>query len=160
MHSAVDTAYRMLQQAEEIGYSLSNLQLQKLVYIAHGYYLGVKGKPLISDEIQAWKYGPVIPEVYHSFKDNGRGKIPLQGVDALEFDPQFTEEEDSCIKAVLGMYGSDSGEELISITHQDGTPWDISWSKSKGSPFTTIPDEVIKNYYRGVVTSPNSVTGL
>lgn len=28
--------------------------------------LGLYGVPLIRDDVQAWKYGPVIPQVYHA----------------------------------------------------------------------------------------------
>lgn len=44
MHDAVAIAYRMLQVANEKNLQLSNLQLQKLVYIAYGYLLGWKEK--------------------------------------------------------------------------------------------------------------------
>ena len=49
------------------------LGLVKRVYIAHGFSLAITGRPLIDprfDRIEAWKYGPVIPSVYHSFKHN------------------------------------------------------------------------------------------
>lgn len=161
MHSAVDTAYKMLQEAKTKEIDLSNLQLQKLIYIAHGYLLGWKGKPLISDEIQAWKYGPVISDIYHKFKNNGKSKISSEGVDNLSFDPAFSEDEEKCIRGVLDLFGKDSAESLISITHQDDTPWDKVWnSGGKHGLFVAIPDEIIKNHYRDVVRDPKSVSGL
>ena len=33
----------------------TNMQIQKMVYIAHGYMLGVYDRPLIVDPIEAWK---------------------------------------------------------------------------------------------------------
>jgi uncharacterized phage-associated protein len=32
-------------------------------------------EPLFEDDIEAWMYGPVIPSVYHHFKDYGRNGI-------------------------------------------------------------------------------------
>ncbi|WP_368164006.1 Panacea domain-containing protein [Aeromonas sp. R6-2] len=162
VHSAIDTAYRMLQLAKEKGIELSNLQLQKLVYIAHGYLLGWKGHSLIKEPIQAWRYGPVIQDVYHHFKENGRNKVPTEGIDALEFDPIFTPDEITCLNGVLDLYASRTPESLITITHQKDTPWDEIWNNRGGklSYFAEIPNKVIQNHYRKVVTDPSSVNGL
>jgi uncharacterized phage-associated protein len=54
-------ANRFLELAEAEGRSLTPLQLMKLVYIAHGWMLGIHQRPLIKDHIEAWKLGPVIP---------------------------------------------------------------------------------------------------
>ena len=43
----------------------------KRVYIAHGFSLAINKESLLDkrfDKVEAWKYGPVIPSVYHSFK--------------------------------------------------------------------------------------------
>lgn len=54
------------------GWSVSNLQLQKILYISHMYNLGVtEGDPLITDNFEAWDYGPVIPTLYHEVKGFG-----------------------------------------------------------------------------------------
>ena len=53
---------------EYSGYTKTSLQIQKITYIAHGYMLGIHGVPLVSDQAQAWKLGPVFPEIYWKFK--------------------------------------------------------------------------------------------
>ena len=161
MHRAVDVAYKMLQEAKVKELRLSNLQLQKLIYIAHGYLLGITGRPLISDEVQAWRYGPVIHAVYHHFKEHGRNKIPVDGIEKISFASDFTEHELECIQGVLDLFGSDSAESLISITHQDDTPWDKVWnSGGKHGLFVVIPNDIIKDHYRKVLTDPQGVSGL
>lgn len=161
-HSSVDVAYRLLQIAKEKDIQLSNLQLQKLIYIAHGYLLGWVGEPLIRDDVQAWKYGPVLPEVYKNFKDNGRSKVSTDGIENINFGSDFTENEETCLKGVLNLYGEDPAESLINITHQKNTPWDEIWNKKGGKDklFAVIPDELIKNHYRKVVANPEGVDGL
>src|SRR5687767_12203236 len=57
------------------GKKLTPLQLIKLVYIAHGWYLGLTGKPLINESPQAWQYGPVIPSLYHALKIHGNDAV-------------------------------------------------------------------------------------
>ncbi|HHC6646014.1 TPA: Panacea domain-containing protein [Vibrio parahaemolyticus] len=161
-HSAIDVAYRLLQIAKENGKELSNLQLQKLVYIAHGYLLGWMGLPLIRDSVQAWRYGPVLHEIYKQFKDNGRNKVPTDGIEKITFQEAFSEAEEECLRGVLKLYGDDAPESLINITHQKNTPWDEVWNNrgGKNELFAVIPDELIKNHYRKVVSDPDSVDGL
>lgn len=161
-HSAVDVAYRMLQIAKLDGKELSNLQLQKLIYIAHGYLLGWLGRPLIRDTVQAWRYGPVLHEVYKQFKDNGRNKVSMEGVENIQFSEPFSDQENECLEGVLRLYGDDDPEALINITHQENTPWDEIWNVQGGKYelFAEIPDDLIKNHYRKVVSDPKSVKGL
>jgi uncharacterized phage-associated protein len=55
-----------IARAAADGKRLTPLQLIKLVYIAHGWYLGLTGEPLINEPPEAWQYGPVIPSLYPS----------------------------------------------------------------------------------------------
>ena len=44
------------------GWTLSNLAMQKLLYIAHMYHLGMyDATPLVTGHFEAWDYGPVHP---------------------------------------------------------------------------------------------------
>lgn len=59
------------------------LKLIKLVYI----HLGVNKKPLIRENVEAWKYGPVIRSVYDAFK--GYGKLSITDRVATGVDPEM-----------------------------------------------------------------------
>jgi hypothetical protein len=43
------------------------MKLQKLIYLAHGYYFAVTGCPLVGEQFEAWQFGPVSPTIYHEF---------------------------------------------------------------------------------------------
>jgi hypothetical protein len=43
---------------------ISTMKLQKLVYFAQGWSLGLTGKPLFDDESEAWASGPASPALY------------------------------------------------------------------------------------------------
>ena len=161
-HSAVDVAYKMLHIAQTQGIELSNLQVQKLVYIAHGYLLGWIGKPLISDTVQAWKYGPVIEEVYAEFKKYGSNKIPISSMKEEQVQSFFNKEEGECLSGVLSLYGKKDAMDLINITHQQSTPWDDIWNKQGGKNqyFAEIPNRLIKQHYEKVIANPANVSGL
>ena len=57
-------AISVLEAAKHIGarshWSLSNLKMQKLLYIAHMFHLGIYNKPLVCEFFEAWDYGPGI----------------------------------------------------------------------------------------------------
>ena len=159
MHDAVAIAYRMLQVANEKNLQLSNLQLQKLVYIAYGYLLGWKEKQLFQDDICAWKYGPVIDSVYRQFKRFGAEKIT---VNSQALSIALEEDAEQTISGVLDLYGSKDAVYLVNLTHSKDTPWDIVWNQQGGNRqfFSEIPDSLIKRHYQAVITDPGSVGGL
>jgi antitoxin SocA-like protein len=68
-------ANEFIRLAEADGRALTPLQVIKLAYIAHGWMLALYQRPLISDSIEAWKYGPVIPTLYHALKKYGAGSV-------------------------------------------------------------------------------------
>ena len=44
------------------------MHMIKLVYLSHGWMLGLRERSLINEAVEAWRYGPVVPSVYHRFK--------------------------------------------------------------------------------------------
>ena len=59
-------ARRFVKISEDPG--LTPLQLQKLAFLAHGWSYPVLGRPFICEVVEAWKYGPVYPELYDVLK--------------------------------------------------------------------------------------------
>ena len=129
---------------EYSGYTKTSLQIQKLTYIAHGYMLGIHGVPLVSDQAQAWKLGPVFPEIYWKFK---KWKFNPIGVSASP--APFTAMQQDVMENVFASYGRFCGYYLSDITHDnsDGeTPWRQCYVE--GAKYTPIPDDTTKEYYR------------
>ncbi|MBF0781195.1 MULTISPECIES: Panacea domain-containing protein, partial [unclassified Granulicatella] len=58
--------------------SFSHLQLQKLVYIAYKEYLLKYDRKLFQEKIIAYKYGPVVEEMYRQFKEFGSSSIKME----------------------------------------------------------------------------------
>lgn len=101
--------------------SLTPMQALKLVYIAHGYSLGYRSTPLIKNRIEAWRYGPVIPDLYQSIKHFRSS--PVEEV-MLSDGCEISDDDKDFLKAVYGAYGKFNGIKLSEMTHRDGTPWD------------------------------------
>ena len=78
----------------ESGYTLGNIQLQKILYIASIRFAGNhKDEPLIDDEyFYAWKHGPVLPKIYKSCYKYGSGIIeylPNHNIDLFENSDEY-----------------------------------------------------------------------
>ena len=149
-----------IDKSKEESSFLGLLKLVKLVYIGYGFCLAVLGKNILNpkyDKVEAWKYGPVIPNVYHSFKHYGRENIKdrckvLKGFDEnndLNFvDPKIEDEDvKNILEIVWKIYGKLSGSSLIRILHAEGTPW---WECYDETCNNEIPDSLTSNYYKKI----------
>ena len=64
-----------LDKAKNAHRPLTPMKLQKLVYIAHGWHLALFDASLIRERVQAWRWGPVIEDLYHEFKEFAKQPI-------------------------------------------------------------------------------------
>jgi uncharacterized phage-associated protein len=133
----------ILDLAEKKGDSLTPMQLLKLTYIAHGWFYGIHGRPLICDPVEAWQYGPVIPNLYDAIK-HYRGAAINSKIHAPAVP--LTEEEQDIVEQVYDVYGGYTGPQLSNMTHAPGTPWYLTYVP--GSFGLRIPDDLIEEHYR------------
>ena len=103
---------------EEAGDSISNLKVQKLLYYAQGFNLAVYDEPLFPEAIKAWAHGPVVPQVYHVYKELGSGPIPVTRVTLAEYG----ERERELLDEVWSVYGQFTASKLETMTHNE-PPW-------------------------------------
>lgn len=123
MYNCFDIAKQFLKLAKEDGEVLEPMKLLKLTYIAHGWYLGFYDKPLMKNSVQAWKYGPVIPELYHVTKRFGFRNVDLETIE-LYSENKLNDKDQSFVKTIWNAYKKFTGPELSIKTHMKNTPWD------------------------------------
>ena len=119
-YKALDIAKLLIQKAAADGGGelLTNLKLQKLLYYEQGFHLAYFGSPLFDEKIEAWQYGPVVPDVYNHFKHYGKNVIEPE-----ECGVQITgKEECALFDEVYSVYGKYSAFGLMNMTHSE-TPW-------------------------------------
>ncbi|AXY58826.1 DUF4065 domain-containing protein [Acinetobacter sp. WCHAc010052] len=145
-HTALQVADEFTRLGNQDGKYFTQMQLLKLVYIAHGWMLAVFNEPLIYDEVQAWKFGPVIPNLYQELKIYGSSLImdPI-----LQFPTQFNEREHQIIHFTYASYGDFSAYQLSDITHAPDTPWSETYGKGVGWA-ELIPNNVIQSHYQNL----------
>lgn len=157
-HRAVEIANEFLRLAP--GHNLTQMQVQKLAYIAHGWNLAINGAPLISEDVKAWPYGPVYPDLYDHTQFFGRDPIGrLVTPDDAKIARFFGEGKSSSppyqatlspperaiISQVWKRYGTLSAIKLSELTHQPNTPWFKAYRlRGQGA---TLPEEDIRAHY-------------
>ncbi|WP_157956696.1 Panacea domain-containing protein [Salinicola halimionae] len=124
---------------------LTPMKLLKLVYIANGWSLGLNNQPLYADEVEAWKFGPVVPALYHKVKRYRNhpidAELPQRTRDVV------SPEDQRLLDRIWDTYGQHDGLTLSSITHKPGTPWDQTWD-DRGIHGLIIPPSKIREHYQ------------
>ena len=137
-------------------YDLTIMQVLKLSYIAHGYHLAVYDSPLANELVQAWKYGPVFPSIYHTFKYQPPGVLRRLG---QRFDPlvnnfvdvpaDFDPGSENIIKFTFDAFGAYDGWKLSALTHSKEMPWVATYKK--GVENIPIPNEAIRDSFKALL---------
>ncbi len=155
MYSASLIAASFVQKAIDEGNPVTQMKLQKMVYFAHGYNLAKLDEPLIKENVQAWKFGPVIPVIYNDYKLYGN--LPI-----INFDKSTSIY--SWIDVSNSNLGTDAKEaidytwratahlsaaDLSSWTHKDGSPWQQVYSEQDMS--IIIDNDKIKDYFKAFI---------
>ncbi len=152
MGTTSSVANEFLKLSEDSKSDLTNMKLVKMMYIAQGLCLSILERPLFNDDnIEAWKYGPVIPSIYHEFKHFKSHPITAKSVatDSSDWEsfsePTLIDEEDKkIVKLAWNLYKDTPARELAMSTHRSGTPWSFTYSPYENN---IIPNSLIKKYY-------------
>lgn len=154
MFDALDVARRLIG----VGYEPDNpdesvlicpLRLQKLLYYCQGWSLGLLGRPLFRQPLEAWSYGPVVREVYHKFNTVREGIVPeLAGDSTTEIPTR----ESTLIEMVWREYARYTPRQLIAMTHAEP-----AWREARGNlppeakSSTALSLATMTEYFRGLV---------
>lgn len=143
IYDARQIANWFVTRAQRDGKNLSIMSLLKLTYIAHGWHLETQGTPLFPNKIEAWQYGPVIPDVYHDFRRYG---VTVEKPIGTVPSPILDQEDGQLLEQVWNIYGNLPAFRLSDITHVPGGPWEIA--SQIGGNRAPITDDLIRNHYQ------------
>jgi uncharacterized phage-associated protein len=146
-------AVSVLQVARTIGdlsgWTKSNLELQKIAYVAEMIYLGRTGQPLTNGNFQAWDRGPVNPELYHWAKLYGASPVKQ---DVFRRVSPLTEDSAE-YRAVRDAYNAMKGLspwQMVAATHQKNGAWASCYQP--GAKGVVIPKDRIRAEYNVRIT--------
>lgn len=118
-HKALDVAVAFLELAKTAGDELpSNMKLLKLLYYAQGLHLAGYHHVLFTERVVAWQYGPVVKEVWNTFRAYENQPIRHYGPATSDIDREGRE----TVSLVYEIYGRVPAVTLSDWTHRE-VPW-------------------------------------
>lgn len=163
--SSLEIANEFIRLAAEDDLAFDSIQLQKLVYIAHGICLAHHGMPLTADRAEAWEFGPVYRQLWDALGPYGLGLVcrPVQNSDSENgFSLRAAKQcvistsdpiVGDIIADVYNDYGHFSGAALSALTRRGATPWREVFADGAGR-FREIPDELIRVQFANFSNRP------
>ncbi len=111
---------------------ISNLQLQKILYFIQVDSLKRTGNPVFLDNLEAWRFGPVVPDVYYFFCGYGALSI-LSTYDVNAFiisDASISKEN---IDRIIEEKRSMKVWDLVKEAHNPNKAWYKIFDEGKGN---------------------------
>ena len=97
---------------------MSTWKLQKLCYYCQAWHYTWTEKRLIAEEFEAWRNGPVCPELFAVHK----GKFMVSAEDVSGNEKALDADEKDSVDVVLKDYGDMEPYEISCLTHAED-PW-------------------------------------
>lgn len=158
IYNVLDVCRHVINYSNKRDYGISNLKLQKILYFIQAYFLISTPNPCFRERIEAWDFGPVVPEAYREYKQFGSGDIPTV-THVIDFDKEdswnsiireyeddvICEEDKHRIDRVIDQFSDYSATDLVSLTHRQ-SPWIDAYVPHMNNEIT--PD-AIKEYFNG-----------
>jgi uncharacterized phage-associated protein len=144
-YQAIDIAKYILAVAYENGDFVTNLKMQKLLYYAQAWYMVHHNRrKLFVEDIEAWKFGPVIREVYELYKEFSRNPIDEEtsqdDITRLEYaDREFMD-------LFLGEFMDYSAVSLVNMIHNE-LPWKEAFDEQNPYGSHIISTDSMYDYY-------------
>lgn len=154
MYKVLDICGYVINYSNKMNFGISNLKLQKILYFIQAVFLINRDKPCFTEEIEAWDFGPVVPEAYHEFKRYGSLDIPTvtsyyEQSDNWNFerttynDKDIADGDKELINEVINKFSGYAATDLVNITHQQ-MPWLDAYVPHMNN---IITKESIKEYF-------------
>ena len=150
-HHPLIIAARLINLGIDGHNPLNHQQIQKLAYYCHAWSLAIHHQPLLSEPVEAWRYGPIIPEIYSSLRKWRSDPIRKRTKENSRRQPDAKQE--NIIRQVYEKYGTMTGTEIAASCIGPGTPWRRTKAKHPGMDHVVIPDPVIEDYYAGILAN-------
>ncbi|QYC31219.1 DUF4065 domain-containing protein [Paulownia witches'-broom phytoplasma] len=112
----------------------TKMKLNKMIYYAHAKYLVQTKKPLVKEQIQAWIYGPVFPELCAQVKEFTYKPLNPDSL-SMGDETKINATQKQILDDIISLYGNKEASFLTQQTHEED-PWkniyyiNSDWSKN------------------------------
>ena len=135
MYDVLDLAKYIVTKCSTEGSPISNLQLQKILYYIQKEFLN-NDKLAFDADIEAWRFGPVVPCVYYNFCSYG--SMPIDDIFKTPI------KEDSVVDEIIVEKRRLNPWEMVSETHKENGAWHQTYKDGSGNG-NVIPIDLIKS---------------
>lgn len=149
-------ANEFLDMGDLAGVPMTNMALQKMVYLAHGWHIFRTGQPLAINHFEAWEFGPVVKCLYDALKSYGNQPVTgrITWFNALENRVEVArapieDRQRTFLGALFNCYGRLKAFQLSNLTHASGGPWDRVFNAGEGEIHFNqrISNDLIGQYF-------------
>lgn len=137
MYKALDLANYIVDKCIKDDAPITNLQLQRILYFIQTDFLK-RGSQAFSDYIEAWEFGPVVPNVYFHFCGFGAMPVFISRGTVLNLST-----DKNIIDNIVDTKRSLTSWEAAKETHKTTGAWSKVYDNGKGSQHI-IPVDLIK----------------
>lgn len=110
-----------IQHGIEQNKLIGQMKMHKLMYFAHAWWIGYDNDNLFDEEIQAWKYGPVVADLCDTFSHYDKNPITTTSYDLIfKKGLSFDKETEMHLEGIWEAYGDFSGIDLMKISIKKG----------------------------------------
>lgn len=140
MYAALDLSKYIVDKCIKDDHPISNLQLQKILYYIQKEFLQKNNCVAFPDDIEAWQFGPVVPNVYYHFC--GFGAMPIS-ISNIAADFVIEQEDKKCINHIIESKRKLNPWDLVAETHKADGAWAKTYKDGAGNG-QVIPTDLIK----------------
>jgi len=141
-YDSVIAATYLLAIAYDKNKVLNVTKVQKLLYMAYGYFLA-NGRVIFSESPKAWPYGPVFPRSQK--KVDYSSVIPLSSPELVTISKD--KEVTNLFNLLIDKYSIYSAGQLSEWSHSDDGPWDLTRNEQNFNWNMPIKDDLIADYF-------------
>ncbi|PSR55481.1 hypothetical protein AHMF7605_19200 [Adhaeribacter arboris] len=145
-YDSVTVANYLLALAYKKGIVLNVTKVQKLLFIAYGYFLAKYNQHLLNEPPRAWPFGPVFPKTRKQVDYSKIIGVEDASLQEIAADPIVTD----TLSRIIDRYSKFSASQLSDWSHMPGSPWDKTTKEASFTWDYPIPDEYIKEYFSGI----------
>ncbi len=145
--------------ARSAPHGVVHMKLQKLVYMCYGWWLVTHNDPIIGEQSEVWRHGPVFCSLYDTLKGHGHKPITKAQTKFFTREPDRVDDKVDKVDEVFRLidwvsqrYGQYDQFYLSELTHRPGSPWYQTAAEYdfRVPRHTRIPVATIQQHFRKI----------
>lgn len=153
-YPALVVANEIIKLANSENIPITPMKLQKILYLANGLCYSICSEKLIMERFEAWDYGPVVRNVYTTYKDFKGSNIKEPIDDLVHISGwSFSKAssiivDDKSLEIIKDAWNNTKNLDAFTLSawsHNKNSPWDKAFNAHPKEVY--ISDDDMKSYF-------------